>query len=59
MDIKEAVLDALFVQSNARALIDLAKKETNRTLKREILQKLSVMGNKEAVDYMLEILNED
>src|SRR5215212_1634033 len=58
-DIKEAVIDALFVQNNARALIDLAKKETNRSLKREILQKLSVMGNKEAVDYMLEILNED
>jgi HEAT repeat protein len=58
-DIKDAVIDALFVQSNARALIDLAKKETNRSLKREILQKLSVMNNKEAIDYMLEILNED
>jgi HEAT repeat protein len=58
-DIKEAVIDALFVQSNARALIDLAKKETNRSLKREILQKLSVMNNKEAIDYMLELLNED
>jgi len=59
MDIKEAVLDGLFVQNNARALIDLSKKETNKALKREILQKLSVMGNKEAVDYMLELLNED
>lgn len=59
LHIKEAVLDALFVQSNARALIDLAKKETNRSLKREILQKLSVMNNKEAIDYMLELLNED
>ena len=58
-DIKEAVIDALFVQNNARALIDLSKQEKNRSLKREILQKLSVMGNKEAVDYMLEILNED
>jgi HEAT repeat protein len=58
-EIKEAVIDALFVQNNARALIDLSKKETNKSLKREILQKLSVMGNKEAVDYMLEILNED
>jgi HEAT repeat protein len=58
-DIKEAVIDALFVQNNARALIDLSKQEKNKSLKREILQKLSVMGNKEAVDYMLEILNED
>lgn len=58
-EIKEAVIDALFVQNNARALIDLSKQEKNKSLKREILQKLSVMGNKEAVDYMLEILNED
>jgi HEAT repeat protein len=59
MDIKEAVIDGLFVQGNARALIDLSKKETNKSLKREMLQKLSVMNNKEAVDYMLEILNEE
>ena len=59
MDIKEAVIDGLFVQGNARALIDLSKKETNKALKREMLQKLSVMNNKEAVDYMLEILNEE
>lgn len=58
MEVKNAVLDGLFVQGNARALIDLSKKETNRELKREILQKLSVMNNKEAVDYMLELLNE-
>lgn len=58
-EIKEAVIDALFVQNNARALIDLSKQEKSKSLKREILQKLSVMGNKEAVDYMLEILNED
>ena len=59
IEMKEAVIEALFLQGNARALIDLAKKETNRELKREILQKLSVMGNNEAVEYMLEILNEE
>ena len=59
VDIKDAVIDALFVQSNARALIDLSKKETDKQLKREMLQKLSVMNNKEAIDYMLELLNED
>ena len=58
-EIKDAVIDGLFVQSNARALIDLSKKEKDKKLKREILQKLSVMGNKEAIDYMLEILNEE
>ena len=56
--IKDAVLDGLFVQGNARALIDLSKKETDKRMKRRILEKLSVMGNEEAINYMLEILNE-
>ncbi len=57
--IKDAVLDGLFVQGNARALIDLSKKETDKRMKRRILEKLSVMGNEEALEYMLEILKED
>lgn len=57
-NVKDAVIDALFLQSNAKALIGLAKKETDRQLKKEILQKLSVMGNEDAVQYMLEILEE-
>jgi hypothetical protein len=57
--VKRAVIEGLFVQDNARALIDLAKKETNRELKRDALQKLSVMNNKDAIDYMLQILDQD
>ena len=57
-DVKEAVVQGLFVMGNAKALIDLAKKETNREMKKEILQKLSVMGSDDAVAYMLEILEE-
>ena len=57
-EVKDAVIDALFVQGNAHALIELSKKETNRQLRRQILQKLSVMGNDEAVQYMLEILQQ-
>jgi HEAT repeat protein len=57
-NVKDAVIDALFLQSNAKALIGLAKKETDRQMKKEILQKLSVMGNEDAVQYMLEILEE-
>lgn len=56
--VKDAVIDALFVQGNAKALIGLAKKETDRQMKREILQKLSVMGDDDAIAYMLEILEE-
>ena len=57
-NVKDAVIDALFLQSNAKALIGLARKETDRQMKKEILQKLSVMGNEDAVQYMLEILEE-
>jgi hypothetical protein len=57
-EVKEAVIDGLFVMGNAKALIELARKETSRELKREILQKLSVMNNDDAVAYMLQILEE-
>jgi tetratricopeptide (TPR) repeat protein len=58
-EIKEAVIDGLFVQGNARTLIDLSKKEADKQLKKRIIQKLSVMGSDEAVEYMLQILEED
>jgi tetratricopeptide (TPR) repeat protein len=57
-DVKDAVINAFFLQGNARALIDLSKKETNKELRREALQKLSLMNNSEALEYMLQILNE-
>ena len=57
--VKEAVINGLFVMGNAKALVDLAKKETSREMKKEILQKLSVMGSDDAVSYMLEILNQE
>jgi len=56
-EIKEAVINALFLQGNARALIDLSRKETNKSLKAEAMQKLSLMNNDEALEYMLQILN--
>jgi tetratricopeptide (TPR) repeat protein len=56
--VKDAVIDGLFVQGNAKALIQLARNEKDRQLKKEILQKLSVMNNDDAVAYMLEILEE-
>ncbi len=44
------------MQNNARALVDLARKESDAEMKREIVRKLSVMKSKEAMDYLLEIL---
>ena len=54
--VRRAVLNAFFVQGNATALIEIAKQESDPTLKREAVQKLSIMGSKEATDYMLELL---
>ena len=55
---KKAVIDAFFLQNNARALIDISKKETNQTLRKAALQKLSIMNDEEALQYMLQILEE-
>lgn len=55
---KKAIIEAFFLQNNARALIDLSKKETNQTLRKAALQKLSLMNDDEALAYMLQILEE-
>lgn len=56
-DVKKEVANALFVQSNAKALVDLAKKETDPAMKQQLVQKLSVMHQKESTDYMMELLS--
>jgi HEAT repeat protein len=57
-EIKKAVINALFIQSNPEALVAIARKEQDVTMKKEIVQKLSLMGSsKVARDYLLEILN--
>jgi hypothetical protein len=59
VEVKEKVIEAFFLQGNARALIDLSKRETNKHLRAEALQKLSLMNDDEALEYMLQILNQD
>jgi hypothetical protein len=54
---KRAALDGLFISGDAHDLIALARAEKNPELKQMIVSKLSVMHNKEATDYMMEILN--
>jgi hypothetical protein len=56
-EVKGAVIQAFFLQGNARALIDIARTEKDRALKEEAVQKLSLMRDKEATDYLMEILN--
>jgi hypothetical protein len=54
--VKRTVLNSLFVQRNAKALVDLARAEKDPQLKKEIVSKLSVMKAPEATDYLLELL---
>ena len=54
---KQAVIDALFMQKSAGALIDLARKETDPKMKRAVVERLSLLKSKEATDYMMEVLN--
>jgi hypothetical protein len=54
--VREAVLQALFVSGNARALIDVARGEKDPELRKKAVAHLSNMGSKEATDFLLEIL---
>ena len=47
----------LFIQKNDVALVELARKETNAELKKEIVGRLSLMKSKVALDYLMELLN--
>jgi tetratricopeptide (TPR) repeat protein len=56
LDVKKAVVTALFIQGNAAGLVALARAEKNPEMKKEIVSKLSIMKSKEATDYLLELL---
>jgi HEAT repeat protein len=56
--IRKTVIQGLFQQGNATALVALVRKEQDPVMKKEIVQKLSVMGrNPVATAYMMELLN--
>lgn len=54
---KKAAIDALFVAGDAHDLVAMARSEKDPGARKNIVSKLSVMHNKEATDYMLELLN--
>ena len=54
--VKRAVMNTLFMQRNAKGLVDLARGEKDPQMKKEIVSKLSVMKAPEATDYLLELL---
>jgi len=56
VEVRKAVVDALFIQNNATALVAIARKERDPELKQELVRKLATMKDKEATDYLLELL---
>lgn len=57
IETKKAAVQGLFLAGDSHDLIELARAEKDPALKRALVQQLSVMQNKEATAYMLEILN--
>ena len=55
-EVKSAVLNALFLQQNGKALVDIARAEKDPQLKEKAVQKMSLLHSKEVTDYMLEVL---
>jgi HEAT repeat protein len=55
-EVREAVLNSLFLQQNGKALVDLARAEKDPAMKQEIVKKMSLVHSKEVTDYMMEIL---
>jgi tetratricopeptide (TPR) repeat protein len=56
-EVKRSIVEALFIQDDAHDLIQMFKGENDPEMRRNIAEKLSVMDNKEARDFLLEVLN--
>ena len=57
-ELRRTVINSLFIQGNAKALVALARAEKDPHMKKEIIQKLSLTGSKEATDYLMEYLKD-
>jgi HEAT repeat protein len=57
LETKKSVAQALFLAGDSHDLVELARAEKDPAVKQSLVQQLSLMHNKEATDYMLEILN--
>jgi hypothetical protein len=57
-DTRDAVLEALFIQNNAKVLVELFRTETDPRRRRDIVQKLSMMSSPEATELLMKLLDE-
>jgi len=58
LDVRHAVINALFLHNDAKTLVALGRAEKNPDLRKSIVTKLSIMHSKDAADFLLDILNE-
>ncbi len=57
LKIRKQVLHALYIKQDARALISLARQETDPDLRREAVKNLTQIKSKEATKFLVELLN--
>jgi HEAT repeat protein len=56
-EIRREAINALFLQSNGRVLVELARAEKDPQMKKEMVSKMTNMSkSKEVTDYLLELL---
>ncbi len=55
-DMKEHVLEALFINDAVKELIEIARSESDPEMKKRAVEKISLIGSKEAKDFLMEIL---
>jgi HEAT repeat protein/TolA-binding protein len=56
-EVRKKVINALFLAGDAKGLVDIARSETDPNMKKAIVSQLSLMRSKEAMDYLMELLN--
>jgi HEAT repeat protein len=54
--LKEEVLNAYFIEGNASGLVAIARSEKDPQLRKKAVEKLAIMDDKAATDYMMELL---
>lgn len=56
--VREAAIEGLFIQDNAKALIELYRAEKDSRMRREIVKKLGLMDSPDAEAFLLKIFGE-
>ena len=54
--IKSSIISAMFITKDAPRMVEMARNEKDLELKRRIVSELSLMNDKAATDYMMELL---